>query len=123
MPIHGRLAALAGPVIRQFVHTQSRHIYSALRIQDRIIDKTYRKAGLYNRGLVRGVQHGLAGGQVIGGLLQLGLNGDTSPTTGDGPFQKSRYATKTNKSYKARRGRAVCFSRRGWRVPSSSRYS
>ncbi len=62
----------------------ARSLYTALRVQDRIIDKSYRKAGLYNRGLVKGIKHGLVGGQVIGGLLGLGLPEGVEP----GTFQK-----------------------------------
>ncbi len=71
-----------GAILRPAAVYLARTIYQALRVQDKIIDKTYRKAGLYNRGVVKGIQHGLAGGQIIGGTLQLGLNAEDSPGNG-----------------------------------------
>ncbi len=83
-----------GAILRPAIRYGARAIYQALKVQDRIIDKTYRKAGLYNRGVVRGIQHGLAGGQIIGGFAQLGLNAPDTPGNGGTiPFQKQRPAT------------------------------
>ncbi len=66
--------SFAGPIIRQGLRSTARYVYQGLRQQERIIDYTYRRTGLYNRGVVRGIKHGLAGGQIIGGGLSLGLN-------------------------------------------------
>ncbi len=55
------------------VKTFGRYVYQGLRMQDKIIEATYRHTGLYNRGVVQGIKHGLAGGQIIGGTAQLGL--------------------------------------------------
>ncbi len=104
MPIHGRIASLAGPVVRRFIRSQSQNVYQVLKIQDRIIDKTYRKAGLYNRGLVKGIQHGLISGQIIGGFLQLGLNDDQSLTPGNNAPVQPRNGPQTSTPYKTRRG-------------------
>ncbi len=102
MPIHGKFASFASPIIRSFVRRQAGNLYTVLRYQDRIIDKTYRKAGLYNRGLVKGIQHGLAGGQIIGGSLQLGLNAPDTP--GNDAVQTPRNGFTSDKSYKTRGG-------------------
>ncbi len=65
-----------GILVRPFVREIGRYIYRGLRAQDRLVDYAYRKTGLYNRGVVRGIQHGLISGQVVGGILNLGLPGD-----------------------------------------------
>ncbi len=70
------IGRVAGPIIRRYVRKGAGHIYRGLRIQDKLIDSTYRRTGLYNRGVVRGIQHGLISGQVVGGILNLGLPGD-----------------------------------------------
>ncbi len=104
----GRIASLVGPTVRGFVRVQSRNIYQVLKIQDRIIDKTYRKAGLYNRGIVTGIKHGLIAGQVIGGTLNLGLAPDSPGRDLDGPIQKKpRYSSR--KSYKTRGRFSRCY--------------
>ncbi len=91
------------PILRTGLRELGKQIYRGLRVQDRLIDDTYRKTGLYNRGVVRGVKHGLAGGQIIGGIASLGLNAPDTPGNGASiPFQK-RSKSKTYKSYKARR--------------------
>ncbi len=100
MPIHGRIAGIAGPFIRSQLRGAARYTYQTLRMQDRIIDKTYRKAGLYNREIVTGIKHGLAGGQIIGGALSLGLNMNDDNTGGAPPLhvrQKRNY--KFSKKY------------------------
>jgi len=79
-------------------------LYTTLRFQDRIIDKTYRKAGLYNRGVVKGIQHGLVAGQIIGGTLNLGLPEGID----DGTFQKRPSPGRSNK----KRQRVQRYSRR-----------
>ncbi len=104
--VYGRIASLVGPFVRSFARTQSRNIYNVLKIQDRIIDKTYRKAGLYNRGIVQGIKHGLIAGQVIGGTLNLGLqgvddDGFSSPTkpTANKQYKKYQRNFQYNRSY------------------------
>ncbi len=98
MVVHGRIASLVGPFVRRQLRGATRYTYNALRVQDRLIDKAYRKSGLYNRGVVTGVKHGLAGGQIIGGTLKLGLN----PIEDSGPlFQPIKRVT-PRKSYKTR---------------------
>ncbi len=96
MPIHGRIAGIAGP----FLRTQARNLYQVVKYQDKLIDRTYRKAGLYNRGLVKGIQHGLAGGQIVGGTLKLGLAPDSPGNELQTPIQRKQ--PKTGKSYKTR---------------------
>ncbi len=124
MPIHGRIASYVGPFVRSGLRSASRYTYNTLRIQDRIIDKTYRKAGLYNRGLVTGIKHGLIGGQIVGGVLNLGLEG--LEQNGQIPQRKRYQQRKTyrgNKRYPSgylkqssyghnRQSRCVCFKRR-----------
>ncbi len=100
MVLHGRIAAVAGPFVRSQLRGASRYIYSTLRIQDRIIDKTYRKAGLYNRGVVTGIKHGLIAGQVAGGIMELGLNAPDTPGNGGTTIFKKQ--PKAYKSYKTR---------------------
>ncbi len=113
------MSFIVGPIIRQGLKTAGRYIYSGLRQQERIIDYTYRRTGLYNRGVVRGIKHGLAGGQIIGGGLSLGLNAPDSPgRESDGIFTpiQQRKLSKTYKSYKTRRRSTVCYpTKRGSR--------
>ncbi len=112
-----------GAILRPFIRQAGRQIYQALRAQDRIIDYTYRKTGLYNRGVVRGIKHGLSGGAVIGGTFQLGLNSGTTPSLEDG-FQeipRRRYGTQTRTPYKTRNRHTVCYSRRRSRKPNAYR--
>ncbi len=86
-------------LIRPAIRYGARAIYQALKVQDRIIDKTYRKAGLYNRGVVKGIQHGLAGGQIIGGIAQLGLNAPDTPGNGASvPFKKQPKTYRQNQT-------------------------
>ncbi len=90
------------PLAREAIRQVGKYVYQTLRAQDRIIDYTYRKTGLYNRGVVRGIKHGLGGGAIVGGTLQLGLTTPKQPDSDGIPFQKKqRY--KTNPPYKARR--------------------
>ncbi len=91
------LGNIVGQVVRRYVRAGAGHIYRGLRIQDRLIDQTYRKAGLYNRGVVRGIQHGLISGQVVGGILNLGLPGDIERAVP----QKRKFPP-TNPQYKTR---------------------
>ncbi len=91
-----------GAILRPVITKGLRYVYQGLRQQDRIIDYTYRKTGLYNRGVVRGIKHGLVAGQIIGGGLELGLNAPDTPGNGAStPFKKQ---PKTGKSYKTRNG-------------------
>ncbi len=90
-----------GIFAREGVKYLARNLYTVLRFQDRVIDKAYRKAGLYNRGVVKGVQHGLVAGQVIGGTLNLGLPGDIENGLPQKPkFPSSRKYSKTRSRYK-----------------------
>ncbi len=92
--------SFVAPIIRSGLRQVGRYVYQGLRQQEKIIDYTYRKTGLYNRGIVRGIKHGLAGGQIIGGGLSLGLNAPDTPGNGGSiPFQKS---SKTRKPYQTR---------------------
>ncbi len=108
-----------GPIIQTGLRQAAKYVYQGLRQQERIIDYTYRKTGLYNRGVVRGIKHGLAGGQIIGGGLSLGLNAPATPGNEDGvPFKKSRPVTTSRKPYKTRNRRTnKCYPKR----PSRSR--
>ncbi len=101
--VFGTIAKLAPILIKK----GGRYIYKGLRYQERIIDATYRHTGLYNRGVVRGLKHGLAGGQIIGGGLSLGLNAPDSPGN-DGIQTSPGKRTTPSKSYQTRRR----FSRR-----------
>ncbi len=102
-----------GPIIGQGLKTLGRYVYQGLRQQERIIDYTYRRTGLYNRGVVRGIKHGLAGGQIVGGGLSLGLNAPDSPGNDGIPFQKKfRKFSKTSKPYKTRFRQPRCYSPR-----------
>ncbi len=90
------------PILRSGLRSAGKYVYQGLRQQDRIIDYTYRKTGLYNRGVVRGIKHGLAGGQIIGGTASLGLNApDTPGNDAQIPFKKRPQFT-SRKSYKTR---------------------
>ncbi len=91
------------PIISQGLRTAGRYVYQGLRQQDRIIDFTYRKTGLYNRGVVRGIKHGLAGGQIAGGLASLGLSAPDSPGNDATSPVQSRKQYQTRKPYKTRR--------------------
>ncbi len=91
------------PILRPLIRKGLGYVYHGLRQQDRIIDYTYRKTGLYNRGIVRGIKHGLADGQIVGGIATLGLNAPDTPGNDVGiPFQK-RPKFKTYKQNKTRR--------------------
>ncbi len=121
--VYGAIAQIARP----FIGKVGRQIYQALRAQDRIIDYTYRKTGLYNRGVVRGIQHGLSSGAAIGGTFQLGLNAPDTPGNDNAfPPVQQRSKSKTRTTYKTRRRLPVCRSRRntiGNNRDSSNRYS
>ncbi len=107
------MSFLAGPIIRQGLRTVGKYVYQGLRQQERIIDYTYRKTGLYNRGVVRGIKHGLAGGQIIGGGLSLGLNAPDSPGNGGIPsFIQQRKLPKTRTTYKTRNRQTRCYGSR-----------
>ncbi len=95
-----------GAILRPAVFKLGRYIYQGLRQQERIIDYTYRKTGLYNRGVVRGIKHGLAGGQIIGGGLSLGLNASDSPGN-DGTVFQPRNGNQTRKPYKTRNRQSI----------------
>ncbi len=100
MPIHGRIAGIAGPFIRSQLRGAAGYTYRALKVQDRIIDKTYRKAGLYNRGLVKGIQHGLISGQVIGGVLGLGFDENGVPEQTQTYKQRKTYRGRKRTNYR-----------------------
>ncbi len=93
--------ALVG-ILRPLIRQLGKYVYQGLRQQDRIIDYTYRKSGLYNRGVVRGIKHGLAGGQIAGGVLSLGLNAPDSPGN-DNVVSQTRKQYPTRPSYQTRR--------------------
>ena len=101
------------PILRTGIKSLGKYVYQGLRQQDRIIDYTYRKTGLYNRGVVRGIKHGLAGGQIVGGGLSLGLNAPDTPGNDVGiPFQKVRSRPATRKQNKTRSRLATrCYPR------------
>ncbi len=103
--VYGVISRLAGPAIKYV----ARSIYTTLRAQDRIVDYTYRRTGLYNRGVVRGIKHGLAGGQIIGGGLSLGLNAEDSPGN-DGQIFQKRPKPSPRKPYQTRQGRTRRYS-------------
>ncbi len=112
--VYGAIAQIARPFIKQI----GRNIYQALRAQDRIIDYTYRKTGLYNRGVVRGIKHGLGGGAIVGGTFQLGLNAPDSPGNDIGiPQQRNGPSART--SYKTRSRFPRCYSPRSKFRPSA----
>ncbi len=95
--------SFVAPILRTGLRELGKQIYRGLRVQDRLIDDTYRKTGLYNRGVIRGVKHGLAGGQIIGGIASLGLNAPDTPGNGGSiPYTKRPKFT-PRKSYQARR--------------------
>ncbi len=96
MPIH--------PILTRFGIRQAKNLYQVVKYQDKIIDRTYRKAGLYNRGVVKGIQHGLAGGQIVGGIASLGLNAPDTPGNEYAipPVSKKQSKYTTSKSYQTR---------------------
>ncbi len=97
--------SFVAPILRTGLRSLGKYIYTGLRYQDKLVDVTYRKTGLYNRGVVRGIKHGLAGGQIIGGGLSLGLNADESPgNSGKIPYQKQPTSYKQNKARSRRSG-------------------
>ncbi len=106
------ISTLIGPIVRRFIGQQARNIHQTLRGQERLIDYTYKKTGLYNRGVVRGIKHGLVAGQIIGGGLQLGLSAPETPGNDAVPFEKQRKPSQTGSTYKTRRRFAVRRSRR-----------
>ncbi len=115
------LHPIISTIIRTGIRKGARYIYTGLRTQDKIIDYTYRRTGLYNRGAVRGIKHGLIAGQVIGGGLQLGLNAPDTPGNDDAiqtPIPKQRNPSRP--AYKTRSGRTVRYSSR---CPKRTYYS
>ncbi len=89
---------IIAPIIQTAVRTFGRYVYQGLRVQDKLVDATYRQTGLYNRGVVRGIKHGLAGGQIIGGTAQLGLYTSGQDTDYGIPQRKNGYS-QTNKQF------------------------
>ncbi len=89
-----------GAIVRPFVREVGRYIYQGLRTQDKLVDYTYRKTGLYNRGIVRGIKHGLIAGQIVGGTLNLGLEGGVDDAFS--PENGRPSAHKYNKAYNRR---------------------
>ncbi len=66
-------------IIQKAVERAVPYISSALRAQGRVIDYTYTRPFLtrnINPSVRRGIKHGLAGGQVLGGLQELNSVGD-----------------------------------------------
>ncbi len=92
------MSFVVGPIIRQGIRSAAKYVYQGLRQQERVIDYTYRKTGLYNRGVVRGIKHGLAGGQIIGGSLSLGLSSDNQLNDYASPLRKQPKTYKSNKA-------------------------
>ena len=91
------------PFIREGLRYGARYVYQGLRAQDRLIDYTYRRTGLYNRGAVRGIKHGLVAGQIAGGTFKLGL-----PDFEQNAVQEQNgYVKKTNKFSKKYNRRSV----------------
>ncbi len=117
------LGAILRPVITKF----GRYVYQGLRQQDKIIDYTYRKTGLYNRGVVRGIKHGLIAGQIIGGGLELGLNAPETPGNGASvPFKKqppSRKPYQTRNRFADRRITRRCYPNRSNKSSRQSSFS
>ncbi len=111
-----------GTVLRPAIKYIGKSIYQTLRAQDRILDYTYRKTGLYNRGVVRGLKHGLAGGQIIGGGLSLGLNAEDTPGNSGQIFQK-RPKPPTSKPYQTRLRRTRRYSSRKFSKCYPRRYN
>ncbi len=103
--VYGVIVNILRPAIRYI----GKSIYQTLRAQDRILDYTYRKTGLYNRGVVRGLKHGLAGGQIIGGGLSLGLSAEDTPGN-DGQIFQKRPKPSPRKPYQTRQGRTRRYS-------------
>ncbi len=93
---------VVGAIVRPFIRQLGKYLYQGLRQQDRLIDYTYRKSGLYNRGVVRGIKHGLAGGQIVGGIAQLGLNSGTDIGNDAVPTKIQKQRAQTRKSYQTR---------------------
>ncbi len=89
------------PIIREVLRQGAKYVYRGLKIQDRLIEGSYRKAGLYNRGVVQGVKHGLVASQVAGGLLGLGLNNGSDIGNDNGSFSKKSRPS-ANTQYKTR---------------------
>ncbi len=103
------LHAVISVIVRSGIRKGARYIYEGLRTQDKLVDATYRKTGLYNRGVVRGIKHGLAGGQIVGGILKLGLAPDTP---GNGFQTQIRKQSPSRKPDKARNRYPKCPSGR-----------
>ncbi len=101
-----------GAIVRPLIGQLGRYIYRGLRLQDKLIDVTYRKAGLYNRGVVQGIKHGLIGGQIIGGTLQLGLNAPETPGNDVVPPYTKRPQPPSRKPYQTRNRPANRYNRR-----------
>ncbi len=111
------------PVIRVGLRSAGRYIYQGLRVQDKIIDLTYRRTGLYNRGVVRGIKHGLAGGAVVGGTLSLGLpeiEDDASPRNASRNKQYKKYFR--NKRYSSSNYKHKYFNSHSRRAKCRPRY-
>ncbi len=113
---------IIAPLIRETLRQGARYIYSGLRTQDKIIDFTYKKTGLYNRGIVRGIKHGLIAGQVVGGIAQLGLNASESPGNNDGILPQKR-VQKRSTSRNAHKARSRCPRRPNRRYSSRYQYN
>ncbi len=125
--VYGAAARIGATILTRYGKPAGKYIYGALRAQDRIVSYTYRRTGLYNRGVVRGIQHGLIAGQIVGGTLNLGLedgidengfqktNGRKTPytvgKTRGGQFRNSRGYNRYCRP-KRRKRRSDVYSRR-----------
>ncbi len=92
----GIILKTAATLVARYGTPAGAYVYKTLRAQDHLIRQSYRKSGLYNRGVVEGVVHGNIAGQVIGGIFNLGL-----PYPDDNGVSPE-YGQKANKQYKTR---------------------
>ncbi len=91
----GRIISLSRPFVRQ----AAKSLFQAVKSQDRIIDLTYRKAGIYNRDLRAGIKHELTLGAAIGSLISIAP--DSPGNEFQTPIQPRKFP-KTYKPYKTR---------------------
>ncbi len=80
-------------IIQKAIERAVPYISSALRAQGRVVDYTYTRPFLtrnINPSVRRGVKHGLAGGQILGGLQELNTVGNFIVPDGVPAFQLSK---------------------------------
>ncbi len=119
-------------IIQKVIERAVPYVSNILRAQGRVVDYTYTRPFLsrnINPYVRRGIKHGLAGGQVIGGLQELNSVGNfIVPDAIQTPFSRKHYLQRKTRSHlelsRAKREYCPSDKRRGfYRRPYKRRSS